>query len=504
MIELLDCTLRDGGYYTLWDFDTHLVDRYCYLMSKLPIKYIEIGYKSLETDAYFGEFYYTPIDTLRKVRGKLDKSQKISLMLNAKDCINTDLSLLLKNCEGLVDLVRIATDPEKIELSLQIAKTVKSLGYKVAINLMYLSKIDVDHDIYNTIADIDMYIDYLYLVDSYGAMYPNDLKKSIQLFRRKTNVKLGFHGHNNLELAFINSIIAIECGVEIIDSTVMGMGRGAGNLKLELLMIHLKSKKHLDVDLNSLSQLIEQFIPLMSRYEWGTNLPYMVSGSYSMPQKDVMDAIEIERYSVASLVNTMSSDTIKTLQTFQCDSKVSKVVVIGGGSSIDKHIKAITKYLKENKDIVIIHSTSKHIYKFRNLNNKQLFCVAGDELTKLSESSQFDFIDMFVFEPSPRKINVNIPLNDNLFELEKIDFVDHAHDSPLSISLQTALNLGSSIIELIGFDGYTELKSKKELYLMQENQIIITEFSRKLYEIISLTKTNYKNLIQKSIYSKGE
>ncbi|NOQ14155.1 MAG: hypothetical protein GQ583_06720 [Methyloprofundus sp.] len=501
MINLLDCTLRDGGYYTLWDFETTLIKQYCYLMAKLPIEYIEIGYRSIEKDDYFGEFYYSPVDSLRNIKSRLNKSQKISLMLNAKDCTDIDLAKLLSKCFGLVSLVRIATDPEKIEHSLKIAKTLKSLGYQVAINIMYISKINQGHTIFQHIKNIDTSVDYLYLVDSYGSVYPDDLEKTIKLFQQNCNVALGFHGHNNLELAFINSLRAIECGVNIIDSTILGMGRGAGNLKLELILTHLNAKKDLNIDLNSLSQLNELFSPLMNKYKWGTNLPYMVSGSYALPQEDVMNAIRINRYSIASIVNTMNSNTVNELQTFQCPTDSKNCIIIGGGSSIEKHYAAITKYLMLNQHIVIIHSTSKYINKFSTFKNKQFFCIAGDELTKLN-NSQYDFIDHFIFGPSPRKINVKIPHNSTSYELKKIDFIDKFHDSPLSISLQTALDMKVKNIELIGFDGYIELNSQKELYLMQENQLIISTFLKIQQKIISLTKTNYKDLLKQSIYTK--
>ncbi len=502
MIKLLDCTFRDGGYYTQWDFDTALVYQYCELIKKLPIEYIEIGYRSIEKEGYLGEFYYSPLDTIKKIKSKLHESQKIALILNAKDCTAFDIPELLSQCIEYVELIRIATDPGKIDHSLQIAKVLKSQGFEVAINIMYISTIDENHEIYKKIRNIETYVNYLYLVDSYGAIYPHKLEKVIKLFQKNSTLPLGFHGHNNLELAFINSLTAIECGVEMIDSTILGMGRGAGNLKLELLLTHLKSKKALDVDLNSLSQLIELFSPLMNSYRWGTNLPYMVSGSYSLPQKDVMDSIEIDRYSIESIVNTMSLSTQDKLQVFKYEDPIEECVIVGGGSSVEKHIKAITTYLKSNQKTIIIHSTSKYINRFSTLKNKQFFCISGDELTKLNNNNQYDFIDKFIFEPSPRKINVNILQNNKMFELRNIDFIEYFHDSPLTISLQTSLDIGIKNIVLIGFDGYMELKSKKELYLMHENQNIISTFSLRKEKISSLTKTNYKDLIQKSIYSK--
>jgi 4-hydroxy 2-oxovalerate aldolase len=80
------------------------------------------------------------------------------------------------------------------------------------------------------------------------------------------------------------------------------MGRGAGNLKIELILSYLKSKNNLNIDLNTLSKLVESFIPLLNIYKWGTNLAYIVSGNYSLPQKDVMKALEIDQYKLSSII----------------------------------------------------------------------------------------------------------------------------------------------------------------------------------------------------------
>lgn len=502
-MKLLDCTIRDGGYYTLWDFELNLVNRYCKLISNMPIEYIEIGYRSPEKSDYLGEYYYLPKNRLINIKNDLNKSQKISLMLNTKDCLNINIENLLFECIGLVDMIRLATNPEKIDESLKIAKIVKKMGFEVGLNIMYISTLDENHYLYQVLNEIDSYIDVIYLVDSYGSIYPEELKNIIYKVKKFTNIPLGFHGHNNLELAFVNSLTAISCGVEMIDSTILGMGRGAGNLKLELLLTHLKVKNNFDVDVNILAQLVELFNPLLNQYKWGINLPYMISGSYSLPQKDVMEAIEINRYSLASIVNTMNERNNKTLNLLHKEENLKKSLIIGGGSTIDNHLEIIISYLIQNKEVVVIHSTSKFIDKFSTLQNRQFFCIAGDELSKINSITEYSSIEKYIFEPSPRKISVQIPNENNFFELNSIEFIDSLTDSPLTISLQTAVDLGSKNIELVGFDGYGEIKSKKELYLMNENQNILDIFqSKDLAKIIFLTRTSYKNILQSSIYSK--
>ena len=239
MIKLLDCTLRDGGYYTNWDFDSNLVLKYLKYMETLPVEYLEVGYRSIENDGYFGEYYYLPLETLQFI--KSNSSKKIAIMLNSKEYDNKiDLSLL-DNLKDYVDLVRLATDPSKIKVALKLAKEIKKKGFKVAINIMYISKINKNNDFYEYLTTINEHVDILNLVDSYGSIYPEKLKELILEIKCKSNISLGFHGHNNLELAFINTLTAINLGIDYVDSTILGMGRGAGNLKTELILTYLKS-----------------------------------------------------------------------------------------------------------------------------------------------------------------------------------------------------------------------------------------------------------------------
>jgi 4-hydroxy 2-oxovalerate aldolase len=494
MIKLLDCTLRDGGYYTNWDFDKELVQNYFNYIDKLPIEYVELGYRSETKDDYLGEYFYLPISTLKSI--KKYTSKKLALMLNAKDCKGINLNELLSSIKEYVTLIRIATDPNKIEFSIELVKQIKELGFEVAINVMYISKIDENHDFFNFLDDIEKHIDTLNLVDSYGSIYPLELEKLINQVKSKTNISLGFHGHNNLELAFINTLRACECGIEFVDSTVLGMGRGAGNLKTELILTYLKSNKNIEVDLNTLGKLTELFSPLQEKYKWGTNLAYMVSGSYSLPQKDVMDALEINRYSLSGIVNQLKSDDNIKLKIFKENNIFENCLIIGGGQSLKEHLIAIKEFLSIQQKCLVIHSTSKYIKDFEDIKNTQYFGVAGDELLKVQSTSH---IDKYILEPSPRKVNSKLDDPSNFYELEQIEFLDKYSDAPLTISLQIALDMKVTDIYLVGFDGYSELKNKKELYLMQENQEIIDSFISKK-DLICLTSTKYKNINQKSIY----
>lgn len=493
-IKILDCTIRDGGYYTNWDFSKSLIKQYLHYINQLPIEYIEVGYRSKLKKEYLGEYFYLPLSTIKHI--KQNTSKKLAIMLDAKDCKIKDIDSLLRGLDKDIALVRIATDPNKIEFSLELAKGIKKLGFDVALNIMYISKLDDKNIFFDYLKEMEGSADILNLVDSYGSVYPHELKPLIEKVKSKTNIALGFHGHNNLELAFANTLEAIESGVRYIDSTILGMGRGAGNLKTELFLAYLKSKQNLAVDLNTLGKSTELFSPLQAKYKWGTNLAYMTSGSYSLPQKDVMDALEIDRYSLSGIVNQLKNDSNLQLPKFAEEHQFDNCLIIGGGASIDEHFEAINEFIIRSENLLVIHSTSKYIELFEEISASQYFAVAGDELLKLEDTCK---IDKYVLEPSPRKLNTTLDNKSNMHELEKISFIDAYHDSPLAISLQLALDTGTSNIYLAGFDGYSEFKTKKELYLMQENQTIIDNFDSKK-ELISLTSTKYKNLQTTSVY----
>ena len=113
MIKILDCTLRDGGYYTNWDFSSDVVKTYIETTNKLPVDYLEVGYRNKPTKEYMGKFGYTPVSILKKLRKSSNK--KLAVMLNEKSTLPEDLDELLTPIKGLVDMVRLAVDPKNFE-----------------------------------------------------------------------------------------------------------------------------------------------------------------------------------------------------------------------------------------------------------------------------------------------------------------------------------------------------------------------------------------------------
>lgn len=508
MFKILDCTLRDGGYYTNWDFDKQLVETYLTAMNNLPVEYLEVGYRSPKLSGYHGEYFYCPDFVLKKI--SLLSSKKLVIILDEKNIELNAVEELLKPCLGIITMVRIAIDPEQLIRAIDLAKKVKSMGFEVGFNVMYMSKWKELPEFLSNLKYVDGIADYFYMVDSYGGVYPEDVKEIYGIVRSQMNTKIGFHGHNNLELALINTLMAIECGADIVDATITGMGRGAGNLKTELLFTALNQRNGLDVDFNALSSVTDAFVQLQKQYEWGTNLPYMVSGANSLPQKDVMDWVGKRYYSFNSIIRALSNRSKglkdnKKLQEYSSIEVFDKVLIVGGGDSVKEHIEAIKNYLSVNLDTVIIHSSSRNVSYLNDCKNKQFHCLAGNEGYRLEKTfNSLPENRIAILPPYPRAMGTYIPKNFkfNSYQLSSIDVTDKYKSSITSLLLQLVIELGASEAMVCGYDGYKGEITPHKLELFNENEYLFKLFSKNNFILKSLTPTSYSSLLSESIYAK--
>ncbi len=508
-MKILDCTLRDGGYYTNWDFSEELTEVYFNSVNSLPVNYLEIGYRSNPKDEYLGAYFYCPESLMKKVKDK--SKSKLAIMLNEKDVNPNEAKQLLEACIGLIDMVRIAVNPINFDRSLKLAEKIKTMGFEVGFNVMYMSNWKHQSSFIQNIGFVNGLADYFYMVDSYGSVFPNDVRESYDLVRSRSNVKIGFHGHNNMELALINSFTALECGAEIIDATITGMGRGAGNLKTELLLTALNVKNELRVNFNALSEVVDQFEDLQKDFKWGTNLPYMVSGGNSLPQKDVMEWISKRYFSFNSIIRALQNKKEgkkdnQELRFFSPQKYYKNAIIIGGGPSALNHHEAIKEFTnKFGTNLCIIHASSKNSASYSDINNiDHYFCLVGSEGYRLEKvfNSAKNFRHTCILPPFPRKMGTYIPsaVVNSTYELTKSVIDYPLNDTHTILALQTALELKVEQVYLVGYDGYPkESITSKEHELFIENQLIFNSVKNKL-NVMSILPTLYE-MDSRSVYS---
>lgn len=510
--KILDCTLRDGGYYTNWDFNDALVEEYALAMEALPIDYVEVGYRSPSMKGYLGKYFYCPEYILKKLKS-LMPSKELTIILNEKDITVSHIEEgLLNPCKQYVSTVRIAIDPKNMQRAVVLAKEVKKAGFSVAFNVMYMSNWKEDTSFLDYLEGLDEIIDYFYMVDSYGGVMPEDVKETIDLVRAKTSIPLGFHGHDNLEMALINTITAIDAGCDIVDATITGMGRGAGNLKTELLLTYLESAKKLPVAYRELSKVVSEFEELRKHYQWGTSLPYMFSGAKSLPQKQVMEWVGMNRYPLGSIINALNNQKQELKDNFRLpllekSEKYKIAVVLGAGNTSREHKVAVQKFIeKVGKKTCLVHAGARNVSEYLDVNCDQYYSLVGFESDKLlRQIGDFSKVtQVCVYPPFPRRMGTIIPedIKSVSKEVSAIAFTDATSDSPMALAIQTALDLGAKQIYLVGFDGYDININHNQFVIAHENQQVIdAAVSIDGVSVKTFTPTKYKNLDIISLYS---
>lgn len=274
--SILDCTIRDGGLVNNWDFSVQFVKDMYYGLSEAGVEYMEIGYKNsakLLKGADAGPWRFLNEDFLKEVISE-KKETKLSALV---DIGRVDEKDILPREQSQLDLIRVATYIKDVDKAIDLVNKFNGYGYETSINIMALSHV-MENDLNEAFEEIAKCpVDVVYVVDSYGSMDPKDIDYLISKFQRQLpNKKLGVHMHNNMQLAFANTIVGANKGVQFLDSSVYGMGRAAGNCPTELIVSYLKNPKY---DLRPLIGIIEKhMIPMSQKWEWGYVIPYMVAG----------------------------------------------------------------------------------------------------------------------------------------------------------------------------------------------------------------------------------
>lgn len=280
-IKVLDCTIRDGGLINNYDFSDEFVKAIYHATCKAGVDYMEIGKKLCVSDAYtreeYGKWNFCDEDDIKKVVDSYDGDYRPVLAV-MYDVGRVDTASLVPADQSVVGMIRTACYVADIDKGLDLVKKTKDQGYETTVNIMAPSAA-IETDLIEALEQVEASpeVDYLYFVDSFGAFYSEQITAYLNLFKKHAPSKeLGFHAHNNQQLAFANTQQCIIEGVNLLDATVNGIGRGAGNCNLELLLNFLKNPKF---DVRPIYKVIQDhMVGLRKNIEWGFNDIYGISG----------------------------------------------------------------------------------------------------------------------------------------------------------------------------------------------------------------------------------
>ncbi len=287
-LRVVDCTIRDGGLTNHHRFEERLVRSVFEATSASGVYATELGYRNspeVMSPEEFGPWMFCGDEDLRRITDGVESKSRVSVMV---DIGRVDPDSLGPAAENPVDLVRTATYVKDIGQAIELCHGFMDKGYETSVNIMAISR-DRGPELTEALQRLEeeCRTPVVYIVDSFGSLHPPEVIELVERFRRYLPSKeIGFHAHNQLQLAFANTLTAIEHGVAWADGTVYGIGRAAGNCPLELLIGHCEGASY---DVRPLLQVIaDELLPLRESIEWGYTIPYAITGMLNQHPRSAM------------------------------------------------------------------------------------------------------------------------------------------------------------------------------------------------------------------------
>ena len=526
--NLLDCTLRDGGYYNNWDFNKNLIQKYLKAVESSNIKFVELGFRFKDLNKNKGLTAYTEDSLLNSLN--IPSTIDIGIMINASDIIENEkvnINFLNKifplKTSKKIKFIRIACHHNEVLKLNNFFNYFKKFKIKIFVNIMQISEIEKNKliEIINFLKDKDVGV--IYIADSLGALTPKKLQQLLHVLKKYWKKDVGLHAHDNLKLALKNSLFAINYGVKWIDSTITGMGRGPGNLQTEKIIKH--SSEHQIT--NKFNNVLKIFLRLKKFYKWGSNVYYKIAAENKIHPTYIQKILNDSRYKKSeyfkiirelSILDTSKFNPYKLINSAYFISKKpsgsfkpydflknKNILILGPGENLSKKLKKIEKIIQTKNLFVIalnIFPSLKEKYidlraschpfrimsdktKYLNLKSKLIipFSMLNKNLSKNLKLKKGNFFDY------------GLQLNDNNnYQINK-NFCSMPFPLAIGYALSIAVAGKVKSVKVAGFDGYSKSDTDQD-----ETEEIFKYFSSRYFKnkIISLTKTKFKTLKHKT------
>lgn len=524
-IMLLDCTLRDGGYINDWDFGQSVISGIYKNLQRAGVEFIEVGFLDDRRIFDYNKSIMPDTNSLNRIYGKINQTTSAVAMIDYGTCSIENIS---DARDSFIDGIRVIFKKEKIDEALLYCKSIKDKGYLLFIQAISITSYS-DKEILDYIDKINEIKPYAFsIVDTYGLLHKETLQRYFLLLDNNLDrdIKIGYHAHNNFQLAYSNSIEFISFASYrdiIVDSTVYGMGKGAGNCNTELIMMYLNEYYNKNYKIDYVLEVIDtDLMGIYNQNYWGYKYNFYISALNKCHPNYVNYLLEKKTLSVESINKILSNlsdemklnynkDFIEELyinhqSRFFNDTEVIKLIqkqlngknllILGPGISIDKESFEVKKFIGRYSPTVIAINflPSDYIADFIFLTNSKRYSMLHDNNYK--------------------EIGAKIIATSNIMELDvKIDHVlDYESlinreyeifDNGLILCMNLLIRIGIKELSLAGFDGYYQESSNyyvrgfslsEDKKLQNLTNFSLTEYIKKVRGKLSL------NFITKSIY----
>lgn len=479
-IKILDCTLRDGAYIVESKFGIPAIKGIIKKLQDAKIDIIECGWLKDKIHTEGTSFYHVPSDIVPYMPDRDERCTYVAMI----DWDRYDLNNLPINDGKSIDAIRVVFPHNHFEEGIALGKIIKGKGYHVyfqAANTLDYS----DNDLVKLAECINEAEPIcLSVVDTFGAMYGDDLEHIVAILNRELNknIRLGFHSHNNQQLAFSNAMRFVELLYHtereiIVDSSLCGMGRGAGNATTELLVNYLNKKHNGNYDLNAIMDAIDMYMGyFIEHYQWGYSTPYFISGIYCAHVNNISYLLNNHRTNAKDMQNIIEALPAEDRKKYDYDllekkyleyhNKVvddeqvmnmlktvlrdKKVLLILPGKSVVNDKGKIDKYIEEHKPVIIGINAIAQDYKYDYL----FFCN-----TVRYDYAKEIYTDVFYQNKRIVASNIKISADDdemivNFNSLVKRGWEHFDNSGIMCLRLLDKLQIAD--VAIAGFDGFKD------------------------------------------------
>ena len=504
-LQILDCTLRDGGYCNEWNFGFENIQRIITCLQDANIDIVECGFLQDKGEYNSSKTIFTNLNQLEHFLPD-DRNGKTYVVMVNFGHFNIEN---LPNCEDtVIDGIRFAFHKKDRYDALEICKKVKEKGYQVYVQPMVsMSYTDSEFlELVHLSNNIDPYA--FYIVDSFGVMKKKDLIRLFYLIDHNllSNVKLGYHSHNNMQLAYSNAQALLHAESTrdiIIDSSIFGMGRGAGNLNTELFIEYCNNNYIDKFNINPLLIVIDEILNKFYKQKpWGYSLPNYLSAKHNLHPNyaiylndkntlSVEDFDEVFSMIPANKKMNYDKNYISDLYTEYMTTNIGN----------DKHKDELYKALIGKEVLLIAPGKSSHtevdkIKEFVSENNVVIIAVNFDykeietDFVFISNKKRYEQLDSM--DNKKLIITSNIKGEEAYFKTKYIDLINNEEsvkDNSGLMAIKMLMNFNLNKIYLAGFDGYSynleENYYSKKLELISQNNVI-DKMNKGMNKILSI------------------
>ncbi len=480
-IKILDCTLRDGGYINNWEFPNKTINSIIKALEISNIDIIECGYINNKKGKKENSTIFNNISSIDKIVN--NKSTKKVVMINLGDF---DIDYLPKKSNHSIDGIRLAFHKKDKNRAIIEAKKIISLGYKLYFQPM-VTKNYQDIEFLSLIESVNQLKIYaFYIVDSFGSMSLKEFQRYMILADNNLNknISLGYHSHNNMQLAFSNAINMCNTRFNrdiIIDASIYGIGRGAGNLNTELIADYLNKLNYSNYRILPLLEIIDEFLnSLMIKNPWGFSPAQYLSASFNCHPNYATYLINKNTKHIVGVRNILKKLPIEKRNSF--DEKYIEKLYMESLFEIKTEVKGLLNIPKDKR--VLLIASGKSVNKYKDIinqktTNNNYFTIALNHKPNF-KSDYYFFSNQKRFDEFSKTIpidkiiitsNISTKIDINrVLDFKELTFINKKLVTNVAIvMINYLINQSISNVEIVGLDGY---KIDTDNYNYKENNII--------------------------------